>query len=98
MIKQAYADPLLIHAQCCRSYQVLVGEIDYLAVALPGNALPADALLHNVLPSVPEMIEDSLHCSQLFSSPTAPDNMPQQAQAQAQPHASSVQSGSSRLF
>ena len=76
-----------------------MGEIDYLVVALPGDAVPADALLHNVLPSVPEMIEDSLHCSQLFSSPAASDNM--QQEAQAQPHgqsASSVHGGSSRPY
>jgi hypothetical protein len=62
---------------------VLACEANALMLGLPGLALPDSALATAMLPSVPDMITDSLHASRLAAKVAKP--APPSAAADAQP-------------
>ena len=67
----------LITRRARRSYAVLAVDVRYLALSLPGSALPTDLLTNCRLPTVEEMVFDSLHGMRLFKD--ARDSMAQPA-------------------
>ena len=50
----------------CRSHAVLTVDVRYLALSVPGSALPTDLLTGCSLPTVQDMVFDSLHGQRLF--------------------------------
>ena len=51
-------------------------DADTLIVGVPGLALPDSALATALLPSVPDMVEASLHCSRLARKVARPTQPP----------------------
>ena len=45
---------------------MLTVDVRYLALSVPGSALPTDLLTGCSLPTVPDMVFDSLHGQRLF--------------------------------
>lgn len=45
---------------------MLACDIEYLAVGVPGDAVPSELLAKCLLPTVPEMVDDSISSSKLF--------------------------------
>ena len=71
--------PRSVHIQACtyictcsmagpvrRSHAVLTVDVRYLALSVPGSALPTDLLTGCSLPTVQDMVFDSLHGQRLF--------------------------------
>ena len=50
----------------CRSFQVLCGNIDNIALGMPGSALSDISLSDAELPHVEEMVADSLEACCMF--------------------------------
>jgi hypothetical protein len=59
---------------------VLECDADTLIVGVPGLALPDSALATALLPSVPDMVEASLHCSRLARKVARPAPSPPEGQ------------------